>query len=106
MNRQPKTPSSHSPAELFTGGVWFDVIAAGAAPSRLRVNWVRFSPGAHTAWHRHAHGQTLHVTDGPVSSRDGQVILMQPGDTVHTPPGEGHWPGAAPDHFMAHLARK
>jgi quercetin dioxygenase-like cupin family protein len=23
---------------------------------------------------------------------------------VHTPPGEWHWHGAAPDHFMIHLA--
>ena len=29
---------------------------------------------------------------------------MRPGDTVHTPPGEEHWHGALPDHFMAHLA--
>lgn len=29
---------------------------------------------------------------------------MRPGDTVHTPPGESHWHGAAPDHFMTHLA--
>ncbi|WP_345570210.1 hypothetical protein [Nonomuraea rosea] len=27
-----------------------------------------------------------------------------PGDTVYTPPGEWHRHGAAPDHFMAHLA--
>jgi quercetin dioxygenase-like cupin family protein len=29
---------------------------------------------------------------------------MRPGDTVHTPAGEWHWHGAAPDHFMTHLA--
>ena len=29
---------------------------------------------------------------------------MRPGDTVYTPPGEWHWHGAAPTHFMAHLA--
>ena len=32
------------------------------------------------------------------------MIVMKPGDTVHTPPGEWHWHGAAPEHFMAHLA--
>ena len=91
---------------MFAGDVWYDVIAAGEPPSRLRVNLVRFAPGAHTAWHRHANGQTLHVTDGVglVGTRDGTVIVMQPGDTVHTPPGEWHWHGAAPEHFMAHLA--
>ena len=51
---QPKQPSSKGPAQMFTGDVWFDVIARGESPSRLRVNTVRFSPGARTAWHRHS----------------------------------------------------
>jgi quercetin dioxygenase-like cupin family protein len=91
---------------MFIGDVWFDVIAAGNPPSQLRVNLVRFAPGAHTAWHRHANGQTLHVTDGIglVQSRDGEVVVIKPGDTVYTPPGEWHWHGADPDHFMCHLA--
>ena len=82
------------------------MIAAGEPPSRLRVNLVRFAPGAHTAWHRHANGQTLHVVDGIglARSHGGEVIVMTPGDTVYTPPGEWHWHGATPDHFMAHLA--
>jgi quercetin dioxygenase-like cupin family protein len=106
VKQQPRTPSSKGPAAMFAGDVWYDVIAAGEAPSRLRVNLVRFAPGAHTAWHRHANGQTLHVTDGVglVGTRDGTVIVMRPGDTVHTPPGEWHWHGAAPEHFMAHVA--
>jgi quercetin dioxygenase-like cupin family protein len=100
---QPKRPSTKGPAEMFSGDVWFDVIAQG---ERLRVNLVRFAPGARTAWHRHANGQTLHVTDGRalVQSRGGEVVEIRAGDTVHTPPGEWHWHGAAPDHFMAHLA--
>jgi quercetin dioxygenase-like cupin family protein len=32
------------------------------------------------------------------------VIEVRPGDTIDTPPGEWHWHGAAPDHFMTHLA--
>ncbi|WP_125616580.1 cupin domain-containing protein [Specibacter cremeus] len=102
----PKTPTTKGPTDMFTGDVHFDVIAAGVAPSRLRVNIVRFAPGARTAWHRHANGQTLHVTDGRglVQSRGGEVVQMRPGDTVYTPPGEWHWHGAAPEHFMAHLA--
>jgi len=51
---QPKKPSTKGLAQMFTGDVWFDVIAQGQAPSRLRVNLVRFAPGARTAWHRHA----------------------------------------------------
>jgi quercetin dioxygenase-like cupin family protein len=103
---QPKTPSTKGPAEMFTGDVWFDVIAKGAEPSRIRVNTVRFAPGARTAWHSHAVGQTLHVTDGRglVQAKGGAVAEIRPGDTIHTPPGEWHWHGAAPDHFMVHLA--
>ncbi|HEY5117392.1 MAG TPA: cupin domain-containing protein [Nakamurella sp.] len=106
MDVQPKAPSTKGPSAMFTGDVWFDVIATGVLPSRLRVNLVRFAPGAHTAWHRHANGQTLHVTDGIglVQARGGEVIAMKPGDTVYTPPGEWHWHGAAPENFMAHLA--
>jgi quercetin dioxygenase-like cupin family protein len=106
MEIQPRKSSVKGPAEMFTGDVWFDVIAVGEAPSRLRVNAVHFSPGAHTAWHCHANGQTLHVTEGVglVQARGGEVTLIRPGDTIYTPPGEWHWHGAAPDHFMTHLA--
>ncbi|MEO6530931.1 MAG: cupin domain-containing protein [Specibacter sp.] len=106
MHLLPKTPTAKGPAEMFSGDVHYDVIAAGEAPSRLRVTLVRFAPGARTAWHRHANGQTLHVTDGTglVQSRGGEIIEMRQGDTVYTPPGNWHWHGAAPEHFMAHLA--
>jgi quercetin dioxygenase-like cupin family protein len=102
----PKTPSAKGPAEWFTGDVWFDVIIRGAEPSRVRVNTVRFAPGAHTAWHRHANGQTLHVTDGVglIQSRGGEVTVIRPGDVIYTPPGEWHWHGATPDNFMIHTA--
>jgi quercetin dioxygenase-like cupin family protein len=70
------------------------------------VSLVRFTPGARTAWHSHAVGQTLHVTDGVglVQTRDGKVIRMRSGDTIDTPPGEEHWHGATDDNFMCHLA--
>jgi quercetin dioxygenase-like cupin family protein len=102
----PRQPSTKGSAEMFTGDVWLDVIAKGDEPSRIRVNIVRFSPGARTAWHAHAVGQTVHVTEGVgrIQSRGGEVVELHPGQTVHTPPGEWHWHGAAPDHFMSHLA--
>ncbi len=98
-----KQPTGKAPAERFTGDAWIDVIASG---QRMRVNLVRFAPGARNAWHSHARGQTLHVTEGRglVQARGGEVIEIRPGDTIYTPPGEWHWHGAAPDHFMAHLA--
>jgi quercetin dioxygenase-like cupin family protein len=99
-------PTSKGPAEWFTGQVWFDVIWRGEQPSRMRANSVHFAPGARTAWHRHTVGQTLHVTHGVglVQARDGKVQRIRPGDTIYTPPGQWHWHGAAPDHFMTHLA--
>ena len=98
-------PTGKGPAEWFTGEVYLDVIARGEGESRIRVNTVRFAPGARTAWHSHSLGQTLHVTEGlgVVATRD-KVIVMHPGDTVVTPPGEEHWHGAVRDRFMSHLA--
>ncbi|MEZ0448329.1 (R)-mandelonitrile lyase [Cellulomonas sp. ICMP 17802] len=106
MEITPLPPTQKGPAQWFTGDVWFDVLAAPPAPARLRANAVRFAPGAHTFWHRHVNGQTLHVTEGTarVGTRDGTVVELRPGQTVWTPPGEWHWHGAAPDRFMTHLA--
>jgi len=105
VERLTNQPTTAGPAEKFTGNVYLEVIARGEGDSRLRVNNVRFSPSARTAWHSHSLGQTLHVTEGfgIVATRE-QVIIMRPGDTVHTPSGEEHWHGALPDHFMTHLA--
>ena len=32
------------------------------------------------------------------------MVEIRPGDTIHAPPGEWHWHGAAPGHFMTHIA--
>ena len=92
--------------DRFRGDVWLDVIVRGEAPSRVRVSMVRFAPGARNAWHAHALGQTLHVTEGigRVQARGAAPLDVRAGDTIHTPAGEWHWHGAAPDHFMTHLA--
>ncbi|MFF3846472.1 cupin domain-containing protein [Streptomyces sp. NPDC002328] len=102
--KQP--PTVKLPAEWFTGDAYADVIHRGKEPSRMRANMVRFTPGARTAWHSHALGQTLYIVEGIalVQSRGGDIIEAHPGDVIHTPPGEEHWHGAAPDHFMIHLA--
>ena len=106
MEFLPRRPTVKAPADTFTGDAWYDVIIRGEEPSRIRVNVVRFAPGARTAWHAHARGQTLHVMEGTglIRSRGGQVTVIGPGDTNWTPPGEWHWHGAAPGHFMTHLA--
>ena len=101
-----KQPTVKAPAETFTGDAWFDVIARGEEPSRIRVSVVRFAPGARNAWHAHSVGQTVHVTEGVglIQARGQTAIEINPGDTIHTPPGEWHWHGATPDRFMTHLA--
>jgi quercetin dioxygenase-like cupin family protein len=106
MEIQPKKPSVKGPAEWFTGDVWIDAIAMGEEPSRIRVSAVHFTPGAHTAWHSHALGQALYVTEGAglVQSRGGDRLDIRPGDVIHADPDEWHWHGAAPDHFMTHLS--
>jgi quercetin dioxygenase-like cupin family protein len=102
----PKQPTARGPAEWFTGDVWIDTIVRGEEPSRVRVSAVRFTPGARTAWHSHAVGQTLYITEGRglVLARGGQLAEVRAGDIVHTPADEEHWHGAAPDHFMTHLS--
>ncbi|MEV7971662.1 cupin domain-containing protein [Cellulomonas sp. NPDC089187] len=106
MDIQQLPPSTHAPDTLFTGEVWFDVIAAPPAPARLRANTVRFAPRARTHWHVHPGGQSLHVTQGiaRVGTRDGEVVELRPGQTVWCPPGEWHWHGAGPDQYMEHIA--
>jgi quercetin dioxygenase-like cupin family protein len=106
MRVQPKKPSMKGPADWFTGDVWIDGIAQGEEPSRVRVNAVHFTPGARTAWHSHALGQTLYVTEGAgvVQSRGSDIVTIRSGDVIHTPGDEWHWHGAAPDHLMSHLS--
>lgn len=99
-------PTNKAPTEKFTGDVYLDTLHSGESPSRLNSAMVRFNPAARTNWHSHPIGQLLHCTEGMglVASRDGKVILMRAGDTVHTPPGEEHWHGATQDSHMCHLA--
>lgn len=107
MNIEPKKPTAKGPEGTFTGDVWVDAIAyPHEEGQRMVVSRVRFAPGAHTAWHSHALGQTLHVTEGValVGTRDGRIIEARPGDTIYTRPGEEHWHGATPEDFMEHLA--
>src|SRR5215218_2160932 len=88
---QPKPSTVKNPPEQFTGDVWFDVIASPQyEDQRMVVGLVRFAPGARTAWHSHVKGQTLNVTHGiaRMQARGGDIIEVQPGQTVYTPPGE------------------
>ena len=106
MEIRPKQPTAKGPAEFFAGDVWIDPIYNGREPSRARVNVVRFSPSARTAWHSHALGQTLYVTDGVgrVQTRGQATVEIRAGDVVYATADEEHWHGASPDDFMTHLS--
>jgi quercetin dioxygenase-like cupin family protein len=105
MQILPPQPTTKASSDRFRGDAWFDLVIRGELPSRVRASVVRFAPGARNAWHRHAVGQVIHVTDGVgrMQARGGELLEIIPGDTVHTPPGEWHWHGAAPDRFMTHF---
>lgn len=106
MQLVPRQPSAKGPVDRFTGEVYVDAIARGVAPSRIHVSSVHFTPGARSAWHSHGLGQTLWVTEGVglIQSRGDDIHQIHAGDIVHTPSGEEHWHGAAPDHFMTHIS--
>jgi quercetin dioxygenase-like cupin family protein len=101
-----KPQTSKGPADWFTGDVHPTIVLAGETPSRVRMGSVHFAPCARTAWHSHALGQYLHITEGTalVQERNGAVQVLRPGDTIYTAPGVEHWHGASPDSFMVHLA--
>ena len=105
ITRAAQSSSKRGPAAYFTGTVWLDEIAAGSGAG-VRVVRVTFEPGARTAWHTHPHGQTLHILSGVgrVQRAGGEVVEVNPGDTVWFEPGERHWHGASPTHGMVHLA--
>ena len=106
MEHSRKQATIKGPADWFTGDVWIDSIARGHGDSPFSVAFVRFSPGARTAWHSHSIGQTLYVTEGEgrLQARGEPVVALRAGDVVFAPAGEVHWHGATPEHFMIHVA--
>ncbi|MEW2417527.1 cupin domain-containing protein [Streptomyces sp. NPDC046866] len=106
MELRTRPATAKLPEKMFTGDAWADVIHRGEEPSRMRANAVHFAPGARTAWHSHGIGQTLYIVEGIalIQSRGGQILEAHPGQVIWTPPGEEHWHGAAPNHFMTHIA--
>ncbi|MFF3517578.1 cupin domain-containing protein [Streptomyces sp. NPDC002573] len=106
MELRTRPATAKLPEKMFTGDAWADVIYRGEEPSRTRANAVHFAPGARTAWHSHGIGQTLYIVEGIalIQSRGGKILEAHLGQVIWTPPGEEHWHGAAPDHFMTHVA--
>lgn len=98
--------SKRMPDVWFTGVVWQDPIIEAPEPARVRAAWVRFEPGARTAWHTHPLGQTLVIVTGcgRVQRAGGPLCEVRAGDVIWFAPGEKHWHGAAPNVAMEHLA--
>jgi quercetin dioxygenase-like cupin family protein len=71
-----------------------------------RISFVRFEPGAHTHWHRHAGGQVIHIVEGnaTVEAWGEASESLSAGDTVIAPPGEKHWHGATGDAPLTQIA--
>jgi quercetin dioxygenase-like cupin family protein len=105
MDSQHPRATIKTPASAFTGDVYMTPIYSGQSPSHMTVALVRFTPGAHTDWHSHAVGQSLHVSEGVglVGTRDGTVVRVRAGDTVICPPREDSWHGATADTCMSHF---
>jgi quercetin dioxygenase-like cupin family protein len=106
MQKNPRAAPVQPPAALFTGQVWLDPVFDGDGSSQLTAMLVRFTPGARSNWHSHANGQLLVCTDGVglVATRDGNAVLLRPGESVWTPAGEEHFHGGTADSMMCHYA--
>lgn len=106
IRRNGSRPSGKGPIEYFTGNVRVDPLFDAPAPARVYGASVTFEPGARTAWHTHALGQTLIVTAGcgRVQRWGGPIEEIGPGDVVWFDPGEKHWHGAAPTTALTHIA--
>jgi|SRR5437667_2766219 len=65
---------------------------------------VTFEPGARSAWHTHALGQILIVTDGAgwIQQWGGPIEEIRKGDVIWIPAGVKRWHGATP--AMTHIA--
>ena len=102
MQIDPRPATTKNPPEMFTGDVWLDPIARPREDGqRMFVAKVRFAPGARTAWHSHARGQTLHmhqrggVGAGPGRGEDRGATPARP-STAHRARSTGTAPRPTP----------
>lgn len=98
-------PSFTGPAELFTGEVQVKRAFPANEIAHYSGAYVRFAPGARSAWHHHPAGQHIVVTEGTAltGTRDGKAIAFAQGEAIWCPPELDHWHGATPDAAMTHF---
>ena len=106
IKRSGSQTSRKGQAENFTGNVRIDPLVDAPTPARVFSVKVTFEPGARTAWHTHALGQTLIVTAGcgRIQHWGGPIKEIRPGDVVWIAPDEKHWHGATSTTAMTHIA--
>ncbi len=98
ITRSGSQHPSKGPAEHFTGSVQVQPLFPALNPSRTSGGKVTFEPGARSAWHTHAFGQILIVTEGTgwIQQWGGPIEEIRKGDVVWIPAGVKHWHGATP----------
>lgn len=101
-----RTSESYKPGTAFaphTGDVLLDAVLTAEG---VFVNSAVYVPCARTYWHAHENGQLMLITSGKgtVVNRDGESVIVEAGDVVHTPGGEEHWHGAAPECFVTYMS--
>lgn len=106
MELKGTAPTTKGDRDRFTGDVYATMIAKPTDSLGLAAGIIRFTPRSRTNWHVHPTGQTLHILEGValVSTRNGETIKANAGETVLCPPGVDHWHGATADTLMSHLA--
>jgi quercetin dioxygenase-like cupin family protein len=67
--------------------------------TELTAMTVELRDGARATWHSHPRGQILVAISGlgQIQAEEGELVELEPGDSIWAPPGERHWHGAAPD---------
>ena len=106
ISRKSDQDTIQGPEQYFTGKATISGQFKREAPSRVTGAFVRFEPGARTAWHSHPLGQTLIVTEGVgwTQVEGGPKYEFQAGDVMWCPPEHKHWHGATPHDSMTHIA--
>lgn len=95
----PAVPGTHFAPHI--GDVQLDAVLSAEG---VFVNEAYYGTCARTSWHTHDVGQLILVAAGKgvVVTRDGETAFVGAGDVIHTPAGEEHWHGAAPDTFFTY----
>lgn len=91
--------------QMFTGEVHSHLLASEDHGKQMRINFVRFSPGGRTRWHRHPFEQALIVVEGRgIVATEETENVVEPGDVVLVALNEKHWHGGTQETGMAHIA--